>query len=242
MQIIEAMLPALWVSLQLTFFIAIIGFPLGAVLGFGMYLLPRWAGGVLWVITEIGRGFPALVVVYFVAFGLPKVGFVLPPFLAVVVALTYTTASYTAETFRSSLVAIPAGQTEAARAVGLGTIQTLWFVTGRQALRIALAPLVGFLILVFQGTSVAYSVGVPELMSVAYTDGVVEFTVGRYLLVGAAMYLIVSLLLESLIGRITSTRGRKSRRRGSPVGGQLPVLPGTPKAPPEASLRSHTVS
>ncbi|GAA4377040.1 amino acid ABC transporter permease [Paeniglutamicibacter cryotolerans] len=213
MDVVVTMLPALWASLTLTLAISIIGFPLGAILGFGMYLLPKRAGATLWVITEIGRGFPALVIIYFVAFGLPKVGVVLPPLTAVVLALGFTTASYTAEIFRSSLIAIPPGQTEAAHAVGLGTIKILWFITGRQALRIALPPLVGFLILVFQGTSLAYSVGVPELMSVAYTDGVVKFKVGEYLMVGAGLYLIVSLILEWLIVRITRERGAKLHGR-----------------------------
>jgi polar amino acid transport system permease protein len=198
-------------SVKLTIVASVLGFPAGAVLGFGMYLAPRWAAATIWVLTEIGRGFPTLVIIYVVYFGLPKFHIVLAPFPAVVLALAVTTGSYTAEVFRSALASVPVGQLDAARAIGMGRWATLWYITGRQATRTVLPPLIGFLILVFQGTSLAYSVGVQELMSVAYTKGVVGFQVRKYVLVGAVLYLIVSLALESVIIRITRTKGTSKK-------------------------------
>jgi len=69
----------------------------------------------------------------------------------------------------------------------------------------------------------AYSVGVQELMSVAYTKGVVGFQVRKYVLVGAVLYLVVSLALESVIIRITRTRGASEKDKA--LDGRLTRLP-----------------
>ncbi|WP_150462052.1 amino acid ABC transporter permease [Nesterenkonia ebinurensis] len=207
------LLPGLWTSLHITAWTLGIGLVAGLLLGLAMYVLPAWISWLPWVISEIGRGLPALVTLYFVYFGLPNVGLPLPGFSSVVVAFSFVTASYTAEIYRTALTSVPKEQTEASQAVGLSQAKTLWFIIIPQALKVAVLPLASFSILAFQGTSLAYSIGVTELMSVAYTTGVLEFSVTPYIYGAAAYYLIVVLIFEGIIwlfkeGHINPTRIR----------------------------------
>lgn len=216
---VSQLLPGLLVSLKLTLAVLVVGLPCGLLLGVGMYALPGPASFVVWLLTEVGRGLPALVTLYFVYFGLPALSGILTlsPFLSVVVAFGWTTASYTAEIYRSALASVPHDQLEGAQAIGLSGRQTLLFVTIPQALRTAVLPLMGFAILIFQGTSLAYAIGISELMSVAYTTGVVDFQVKKYVYGAAAVYLVVVLAFELLMWLYRE--GKLSFRKPGPTPG-----------------------
>lgn len=79
------------------------------------------------------------------------------------IAFTLYAAAYMSEEIRSGLNAIPAGQYEAARAMGLGYFGTMWWVIIPQAIRLSVVPLVGQALVLFKGTSVASAIGVGEL-------------------------------------------------------------------------------
>lgn len=130
--------------------------------------------------VELGRGAPALVLLQLAYFGLPSAGLVLPAMLSAIAALSWTTAAYGAEYIRGGLAAVPRGEVEGCHALGMTTRDTLRFVVIPQGIRIALPSLMGFAVMLFQATSLAYSVAVPELMSQAYSIGSSTF---RYLVV-----------------------------------------------------------
>ena len=79
------------------------------------------------------------------------------------IAFTLYAASYMSEEIRSGLNAIPAGQYEAARAMGLGYFGMMGWVIVPQAIRLSAVPLVGQALVLFKGTSVASAIGVGEL-------------------------------------------------------------------------------
>jgi general L-amino acid transport system permease protein len=93
-----------------------------------------------------------------------------PEFLAVLAGLTFYTAAFVAEVVRAGIAAVPHGQLEAAQSVGLSRRQTLWLVTGPQALRVIVPPLTNQYLNLTKNSSLAVAVGYPDLVSVANTS------------------------------------------------------------------------
>lgn len=199
-------LPRLWDGLVVSLQVTGISLAIGVVLGLVFALLSssrsrivRWPAVVL---VEIGRGMPALVMLQLVYFGLPGVGVTLNAFPATVVALTLTTAAYTSEIIRAGLRAVPAGEIEAANALGLSRIDALRFIVIPQGLRIALPTLMGFAILIFQVSALAFSLGLPELLSQAYSIGASTFRYFDILVLAGLMYLAITIPASWLVDRL----------------------------------------
>ena len=201
----QALLPGLGLSVQLMIASLSIGLPLGLAAGLALFEGGRALRFAVALFTEIGRGFPALVTLYLFYFGLPSLGIVLDAFPALVAAFGYTTAAYTADIFRSALASIPKAQREAAAALALGRWKTFLLVICPQAVRIVLPPVIGFSIIVFQGTALAYSIGLRELVSRAYDQGTLRFDTLHFMLIAAGMYLAVALGIAA-VARVVQHR------------------------------------
>jgi polar amino acid transport system permease protein len=188
-------LPGLWVTLRLTLCALLIGLPLGAffaVLSDSPFKPVRVS---TITVVELGRGTPGLIVLYIAYFGMPQVGVVLSAFVAAAVGLGFTTAAYTSEIIRAGIRSIPAGQREAGAALSLTQWQELRLVVLPQALRKVIPPLIGFGILLFQGTSLAYAISVPELLSKAYNIATLTYQFTSALLLAGFMYSVITLTI-----------------------------------------------
>lgn len=152
-------------TMLLTVISGILGLALGILAGLaraskarGPHLAARFY---IWAV----RGTPLVVQILFVYFALPA----LFPFLqlsgfwSAVLALSINVGAYNAEIIRSGLQAIPKGQLEAARSLGLTPLQSYALVILPQAVRIALPPLVNNIISLLKDSSLAYVIGVVEL-------------------------------------------------------------------------------
>lgn len=181
------------VSLQLTAASLIVGIPLGLLLALGVQHKSRLFRVISLVVVEVGRGTPALVLLLFIYYGVPSAGLALSSFVAAVVALGWNTAAYTSEVIRAALQSVPSGQEEAGKAAGLSSHDVFRFVVLPQATRIAMPGLLGFSILIFQGTALAYVISVPELMSVAYGLGYRSFEYLTVFGLAALLYAIVTI-------------------------------------------------
>ena len=82
-----------------------------------------------------------------------------------IAALAWNTAAYTSEIIRAGLDAVPQGQQEATSALGMSRGDALRFVIIPQGLRVAIPALLGFSILVFQGTSLCFTIALQEIIS-----------------------------------------------------------------------------
>jgi polar amino acid transport system permease protein len=129
----------------------------------------------------------------FVYYGLPSAGLSFTAFVSAVAALSLTTAGYTSEILRGGLQAVPAGETEAAGALGMSRRDTLRFVLVPQGVRIALPSLMGFAILIFQATSLTFTISVVELLSQAYSIGAATFRYLDVLVLAGLLYLAVTI-------------------------------------------------
>ena len=120
--------------------------------------------------VDFFRSTPILVQLYLVYLGLPSFyknvlndQFPIRPLEACIIALTLNTAAYQTEIIRSGILAIPVGQTEASRALGLNSLQTMRYVILPQALRIIIPPYTNEIIQLLLNSSIASVIGVYEL-------------------------------------------------------------------------------
>lgn len=169
--ILPTLLGGLKISLALTFFSLLIGLPIGLVFSFGIVAPNKTFRYISVLLVEVGRGAPALVLLQLMYYGLPNVNITLSSLVSACLALIWTTSAYTAELLRGGIQAVPGGELEGSDALGMSTKDRLRFIVIPQGLRIALPSLMGFAVLLFQATSLAYTVAVPELMSQAYSTG-----------------------------------------------------------------------
>ena len=103
----------------------------------------RWAAIAL---IDVLRAIPLLVLLVIVYYALPFVGLRLPPFWAATAALSLVASAYIAETFRAGIEAVPAGQVEAARALGLSWPRMMTDIVLPQAIRFTIPPGTGIAI------------------------------------------------------------------------------------------------
>ena len=189
--------PSDWGGLLLTLLMAtfsiLLCFPLGVLLALGRRSnlpLLRW-GSVLYI--EFVRGAPLITLLFL---GQNILGFLLPGGLApdrvwrAAWVLTFFAAAYVAEAVRSGLAAIPAGQLEAARSLGLPMPQALIHVVLPQALRVALPATVGQFISLLQDTTLLSLIGLLDLLGTARTVMANPAYLGR----NAEVYLVLAVL------------------------------------------------
>ena len=160
---IAALLKGLSITLELASVVLLLG------LGGGMlYAAAARSGGrlrgVATVLLFLLRGIPLLMQVFAVFYVLPLFGLRLDPFTTAAIALALFASVTIGEILRGGIAAVAAGQTEAARALGLSSLQVFRLVVLPQATRIALGPLIGQLVFLIKATSVISLLGVPELM------------------------------------------------------------------------------
>lgn len=190
---VPALLRGLLVNVELTLVSLGVGLPLGLLLAVLSSSTRRGVRVPTIVVVELGRGTPALVLLQFLYFGLPQVQLTLTSFAAAAAGLALTTAAYTSEIMRAGLQSVPAGQREGAQACGLSRNDQFRFVVLPQGLRIAIPALMNFAILIFQGTTLCFSIAVPELLSQAYAIGSQSFRYLESLGIAALLFAAVTL-------------------------------------------------
>lgn len=161
------LLAGFWMTVKLTLVVVPIGVAGGlaiALLYTARSRLVRW---VVVIYVDFFRAFPPLVLLMFIAFGLPFLKIDLGAFGAVALAFLLNTSSYYGEIFRAGIESIPRGQYEAARSTGLSAIQTLTYVVIPQATKNVTPDLISNTLEVVKLTSIASVVALPELLFAA---------------------------------------------------------------------------
>ena len=110
---------------------------------------------------------PLLMLLFLFGLGIPRLlGVNVNIWLAASVALVLYSSAYIGEVWRGSIESIPKSQWEAGEALGLSFFPILFLIILPQAIRIAIAPTVGFMVQIVKGTSLAYIIGFHDLMSI----------------------------------------------------------------------------
>lgn len=210
------------VGLKNTLIFTISGFALGLVGGLGLALMRlssvppyRWFG---LAYIEVFRGLPALLIFIFVGIGVPLAfpGTSLPGgvYGQAALALGLVSAAYMAETIRAGIEAVPRGQMEAARTLGMSHGRAMRSVVIPQALRIVIPPLTNELVLLFKDSSLALFLGITlqerELSKYA-NDVASQKGNTTPIIVAALCYLIVTIPLSYLARRLEARQKRGQR-------------------------------
>lgn len=207
-QYIPDVIQGLPVALELTVISLVLGYPFGLGLAVALGSTSRLVRGVALVLVEVGRGLPLLILLYLVYAGLPQLEITPTAIVSAIAAFTWSAAAYSTEILRASLGAVPPGQVEAAAAAGMDERDTFRFVVLPQAARLALPPLMNLVIIMFQATSLAFIVTVPEIMQRAYFAGTVSFDYLNVFIAAAILYAAVTIPSSVLVGRLEARLGR----------------------------------
>ena len=143
---------------------AVIALTLGLVLLVGRlarWRLLRWPSV---AVIEFLRGTPTLLLIYVCFLVLPQVGIKLSTYWMLTLPIALSTAAVVAEVYRAGVLAVPRGQTEAARSLGMTGAQVFFSIVFPQALRYIVPALVAQLVIVVKDTTFGYVVTYGELM------------------------------------------------------------------------------
>ncbi len=186
----------LWGGLTLTFLLALVGivasFPIGVLLALGRRSSLPVVKAMCVLFIELVRGVPLVTILFMASIILPLF---LPDNLRIdrvlraMTGMTLFAAAYMAENIRGGLQAIPRGQEEAAKAVGLNGFQTMALIVMPQALRAVIPAIVGQFIALFMDTTLAVIVGLVELLAIGKT---VLQSRPEWLLLDTEVYLFIA--------------------------------------------------
>jgi polar amino acid transport system permease protein len=192
------------VTVQLTLAAGVAGVLIGlaAAVAKQSRVLPiRWAAELyIWAI----RGTPLLVQVLFVFLAVPMIvpWVQLSDFASAAAALAVNVGAYNAEAIRAGIQAVPRGQAEAARSLGLTPLQTSAYVVFPQAFKIALPPLVNNVVALLKDSSLAYVIGVVELSNIGNRVQAATFQPVPVFVTTAAIYLVLTTVLTQISAAI----------------------------------------
>lgn len=213
-QFIEKYVPLYVVAGKLTLCIACIGIVLSiligilasAVLYYRIPLLKRLVS----VYVELSRNTPLLVQLFFLYFGLPKIGIRWSSEVCGIVGLSFLGGAYMTESFRAALSTVEKGQLESAKALGLNPIQILRYVLLPEAITVAVPSIVANMIFLIKETSVFSGIALKDLMYEAKDLIGLYYKTEESLVMLVVAYLIL-LLPVSILGTVLERRVKNVR-------------------------------
>ncbi|WP_433327258.1 amino acid ABC transporter permease [Spirillospora sp. CA-294931] len=168
------------------------------------------------VFIEIFRGLPALLILVSVAFVLPVAfpAFANPPggvYTQVAIGLGLVGAAYMAETIRAGIQAVPKGQLEAARSLGMSQGRAMISIVIPQAFRIVIPPLTNELVLMFKDSSLVFALGVTanEIELTRFGESISIEKVNATPIIAAGLaYLIITIPLGIVVRRLEARQAK----------------------------------
>ena len=193
-----------WITTWLGLAVVAAGLATGLLLALVRTFHFKPASFLIVVFADAFRALPPLVVIILLFFAFPYVGVSMSAFTATWLSLSLVLAAFSEEIFWAGIVAVPKGQTEAARSTGMSRLQTLIHVIVPQAVRITIPPLTNRVIAITKGTALGSVVAVHEIIYHA-SSGASEAGNPTPLTLGALAYLILFVPVV-IFGRWIETR------------------------------------
>lgn len=169
--LVDSFFPLLKAGLSFTVPLTIVSFSLGIVIAFIVALIRIFGKGPIVAIVKfyvwIIRGTPLLVQLFIIFYGLPSLGVTLNAFLSASIGFTLSVGAYNSETIRASILSVPKGQWEAAKALGMSRVKAMLYIILPQAVKVAIPSLSNSFISLVKDTSLAAAITVMELFQVA---------------------------------------------------------------------------
>jgi polar amino acid transport system permease protein len=191
-------LKGVFLTVEISFFAILLGLAigiLGAVARTSRFKILHIIGASY---VEVFRNTPLLIQIFIIFFGLPGLGIKLSPYISGLTALVLYVGAYNTEVIRAGLEAIPKGQVEAAKSLGLTGVQTFRYVMLPQTFRISLPALGNNWVALVKNSSLVSVIGMVELTWVAYDLNALTFR--SFELFGAAtlFYLLLIFILTNI--------------------------------------------
>jgi polar amino acid transport system permease protein len=208
-EVIKKIFPGIvTIALKNTILYTLVSFVIGLILGTVLALMKMSTGPLSWLAKiwiEFFRGLPALIIIVAMAYAVPiAFNFRIPGGAvgAGILGLVMVTSGYIAEIIRSGIQAVPKGQTEAARSLGMSSPTTTIWVILPQAFRIVIPPLTNEFVLLLKDTSLLYIAGLTLLdkeLTTFARDGLSQYASATPLIMAALLYLVITLPLTYLV-------------------------------------------
>ncbi|MDR2776608.1 MAG: ABC transporter substrate-binding protein/permease [Puniceicoccales bacterium] len=163
LKVLPFFIKAACVTLMISILSMCVAIVLGLCFAIMRVYMPKWISFFAISVIELLRGIPLLIQLFFVFYGLPCIGITLPPLVAGILALGMNYAAYESENFRAGMAAVPYGQMEAARALGMNQWQSLRHVILPQAFTFVLPPLTNDFIAILKDSSLVSLITIMEL-------------------------------------------------------------------------------
>ena len=202
------------VTIQLTCGAVIIGIILGCLAGMGRVSRNRFIRGVASVYVYVLRGTPMLLQIFFVYFGIPQIylsitgsPLVPSPMKAGIIALGLNSGAYVAEIVRAGIQAVPTGQMEASRSLGMTHWQATRSVILPQAFRKVIPPLCNEFIVLLKDTSLVSVIGAGELMYSAKVMGARYYDYVQFLFGAGLVYLALTFIISQALAALERKLG-----------------------------------
>lgn len=205
-------LPALfsgaWVTVQLVVLSLVLGFVLALAVAFGRLSSSRIIAGVTGAYVFLFRSTPLLVQIFLIYYGLGQFAGIRESFLwpvlreaywCAIIALTLNNAAYTGEILRGGIQAVPFGQIEAARALGMSRPLLYRRIVLPQALRTILPAYGNEMIQMVQATSLASAITLVELTGAARTIASRSFQPVEMFVIAGALYLAMTFAITQAV-------------------------------------------
>lgn len=195
----HALLAGLEITLEVTFFAAILACVVAFAAGIARVARQSWIRIVVAVYVEGFRSTSALVVMFWLYFALPLLGLQLTALQAGVLALGLSYGAYGAEIVRGAIMQVPRGQLEAATALNMSEGQRMWYVVLPQAILAMLPPLGNLLVDLLKATSL---ISLITLSDLTFQGKILQGTLGHPLEIFALIlivYFVINFVLTRLV-------------------------------------------
>lgn len=213
-QFIEKYVPLYVAAGKLTLFLACIGIVLSILIGIlasaVLYYRIPFLKRLVSVYVELSRNTPLLVQLFFLYFGLPKMGIRWSSEVCGIVGLSFLGGAYMTESFRAALSTVEKGQLESAKSLGLNPIQILRYVLLPEAITVAIPSIVANMIFLIKETSVFSGIALKDLMYEAKDLIGLYYKTEESLVMLVVAYLIL-LLPVSILGTVLERRVKNVR-------------------------------
>ncbi|MEB6479369.1 amino acid ABC transporter permease [Acinetobacter vivianii] len=201
-QYIHSVLPQFYAATLMTLKISSIGIVLSILFGLICSVISTYQVRVLnkivKVYIEVSRNTPLLIQLFFLYYGLPKIGIKLDGFTCGVIGLTFLGGSYMAEAFRAGLQSVAQGQIDSARSVGLNAVQVFQYVVFPQALSLSIPAIGANCLFLIKESSILSAIAVVELLFVTKDLIGMDYKTTEALFLLIMAYLIILLPVSAL--------------------------------------------
>jgi polar amino acid transport system permease protein len=170
-----------------------------------------YINGVASLYVSLVRGTPLIVQIFFIYFGLPQLGIVLPSIPAGIIALSFNYGAYMTEIFRAGIQAVPRGQREAAQALGMPERRVMGRIVLPQAFRIVIPAIGNDFVAMIKDSALVSTIAVQELLWRASQVGTQNFRSLEALLIAAAVYWAVTTIFSTFQERLERRMARGDR-------------------------------